>query len=222
MTKYTTPEPISAVLDIPAGRIEFVATDRSDTTVEVLPADPTKSRDVKVAETAEVGYADGVLRIVVPAKNQYFGPSGSVAVTVQLPKGSQVTVKSASSELKAVGQYGAFAVESAHGTIDLDEVGTARITTSAGDVHVAKLNGPAQIRTSKGDIRIAEAVQGEVTLRTDAGDVEIGAATGSSASLNAGTATGRISNSLKNSEGAAAQLAIHATTAVGDIIARSL
>ncbi|MFF0343956.1 DUF4097 family beta strand repeat-containing protein [Kribbella sp. NPDC004875] len=222
MTTFSTPAPISAVLDLPAGPIELVATDRTDTTVEVRPADPAKSRDVKVAEEAQVSYADGVLRITVTAKNQYFGPTGSVAVTVQLPAGSQVTVKTASSDLKAVGRFGDFTVESSHGDIDLDDVATARVTTSAGDVSIARLNGPAQIRTSKGDIRIAEAVQGDVTLRTDAGEVEIGAAAGVSASLDAGTATGRISNSLKNSVGAGAELAIKATTSVGDIVARSL
>ena len=63
MQKFDTPAPISAVLDIPAGRIQFIAADRADTTVEVLPADASKSRDVKAAEQTTVDYADGVLRI---------------------------------------------------------------------------------------------------------------------------------------------------------------
>jgi hypothetical protein len=40
--------------------------------------------------------------------------------------------------------------------------------------------------------------------------------------LDAGTSHGRIHNSLKNAEGPAAELTIHATTSVGDITARSL
>ncbi|MEU4294381.1 DUF4097 family beta strand repeat-containing protein [Kribbella sp. NPDC026596] len=222
MPTFNTPEPISAVLDIPAGRVQFIAGDRTDTAVEILPVDPSKGRDVKVAEEAKVEYGDGVLRIEVVAKNQYFGPSGSVAVTVQLPAGSRVQVKAASAEIRAAGRFGEVAVESEHGSIDLDEVASARITTTAGDVTVGRLNGPAEIRTSKGDIRVAEAVRGSVVLRTVAGDVEIGAAAGASASLDAGTTTGRISNALKNAEGAAAELTIHATTTVGDIVARSL
>jgi len=222
MPTFNTHEPISAVLDIPAGRVQFIAGDRTDTAVEILPVDPSKGRDVKVAEEAKVEYGDGVLRIEVVAKNQYFGPSGSVAVTVQLPAGSRVQVKAASAELRAAGRFGEVAVESDHGSIDLDEVASARITTTAGDVTVGRLNGPAEIRTSKGDIRVAEAVRGSVVLRTVAGDVEIGAAAGASASLDAGTTTGRISNALKNAEGAAAELTIHATTTVGDIVARSL
>ena len=66
MQKFDTPAPISAVLDIPAGRIQFIAADRADTTVEVLPADASKSRDVKAAEQTTVAYADGVLRIDGP------------------------------------------------------------------------------------------------------------------------------------------------------------
>ncbi|MEU4194994.1 DUF4097 family beta strand repeat-containing protein [Kribbella sp. NPDC026611] len=222
MPNFSTPAPISAVLDIPAGSIRFTAAEQDATTVEILPADAAKSRDVKAAEDAKVEYADGVLRIEVAAKNQYFGPTGSVAVTVQLPAGSQVEVKAASAELRATGRYGDFVIKSEHGSIDLDDVASARITTAAGDVSVGRLNGPAEIRTSKGDIRIAEAVRGDVVLRTDAGNVEIGTAAGVSATLDAGTSSGRISNALNNTEGAGAELTIHATTSVGDIVARSL
>lgn len=85
MQQFDTPNPISAVLDIPAGRVHFIAGERNDTTVEVRPVDPAKGRDVKVAEQTRVAYADGVLRIEAEVNNQYFGPSGSVEVTVRLP-----------------------------------------------------------------------------------------------------------------------------------------
>ena len=49
----------------------------------------------------------------------------------------------------------------------------------------------------------------------------LAAASGVSASLDAGTVSGRIHNALKNTDGAA-DLNIHATTAYGDITARSL
>ena len=222
MPTFNTPEPISAVLDIPAGRIQLTAADRAETVVEILPADASKSRDVKAAEEAQVAYGDGVLRIEVSAKNQYFGPSGAVAVSVQLPAGSPVEVKAASAELRSVGRLGDIAVNSDHGSIVLEDVASARITTAAGDVSVGRLNGPAEIRTSKGDIRIAEAVRGDVVLRTDVGEVEVVAAAGVSATLDAGTTTGRINNALKNADGATELLTIHATTTVGDIVARSL
>ncbi|MEU9255872.1 DUF4097 family beta strand repeat-containing protein [Streptomyces sp. NPDC048270] len=221
MQKFDTPAPVSAVLDIPAGRIRLIAADRADTTVEILPADASKGRDVKAAEQTEVAYADGVLRITTPAKNQLLGASGAVEVTVRLPAGSRVEAKAAGAELRGVGRLGDVTFESAEGAVKLDETASARLTLLAGDVSVGRLGGPAEISTAHGDIRIDEAVRGTVVLRTQAGDVSVGAARGVSASLDAGTSLGRISNALKNTDGAA-DLAIHATTAHGDITARSL
>ncbi|MFB7209733.1 DUF4097 family beta strand repeat-containing protein [Streptomyces sp. NPDC056255] len=222
MQNFDTATPISAVLDIPAGRVQFIAADRTDTTVEVLPANASKSRDVKAAEQAEVAYADGVLRIGAPAaKNQYFGPSGSIEVTVQLPAGSRVEVKSSCAEFRGVGRFGDIAFESAQGAIKVDEAAGVRVTTSGGDVSIGRLGGPAEISTGRGDIRIAEAVCGAVVLRTQMGDVSVGAAAGVSASLDAGTGYGRIHNTLKNTDGDAG-LSIHATTDHGNIDARSL
>ncbi|WP_331746488.1 DUF4097 domain-containing protein (plasmid) [Streptomyces sp. NBC_00868] len=223
MLKFDTAVPVAAVLDIPAGRIRFIAADRADTTVEVLPADASKGRDVKAAEQIEVGYADGVLRIAAPAaKNRILGNSGSVEVTVQLPAGSRVEAKAASAELRGVGRLGDVTFEAAQATVKLDETESARLTLQAGDITVGRLGGPAQISTQKGDLRITEAVRGTVELRTEAGEISVGAARGVSASLDAGTSYGRIHNALHNTDGAAAGLNIHATTTYGDITARSL
>jgi DUF4097 and DUF4098 domain-containing protein YvlB len=221
MQKFDTPAPISAVLDIPAGRVRFIAADRADTAVEVLPADAAKGRDVKVAEQTTVEYGDGVLRIEALAKNQILGSSGSIEVTVQLPAGSRVEATVASAEFRGVGRFGEVTFKGSHGSIKIDEAASVHVTTLAGDVSVGRLSGPAEISTGKGDIRIAEAVRGTVVLRTQAGDVSIGAAAGVSAALDAGTTHGRIRNALKNTDGAA-DLTIHATTASGDIAARSL
>ncbi|WP_405016111.1 DUF4097 domain-containing protein [Kitasatospora sp. NBC_00070] len=222
MQKFDTPAPITAVLDVPAGQVRFIAADRADTTVEVRPVDASKSRDVKAAEQTTVEYGDGVLRVTVqPAKNQYLGASGSVEVTVQLPTGSRVEAKTAAAEIRGVGRLGDVTLENAQGPIKLDEAASAQLTVQSGDITLGRLTGPAEISTAKGDIRITEATSGAVVLRTQAGDISIDAARGTSASLDAGTAYGRIHNALRNGDGTAT-LTIHATTAHGDITARSL
>ncbi|MBD3004956.1 DUF4097 family beta strand repeat-containing protein [Streptomyces sp. 5-10] len=221
MRKFDTPAPIHAVLAIPAGRVQFIAADRADTTVEVLPANRSKSRDVQAAEQTTVAYADGVLRIHAPEpKSQLFGPSGSLEVTVQLPAGSRVEVKAAGSELRGVGRLGDVAFDGAYRQVKLDEAASVRLTALDGDVEVGRLGGPAEISTARGDIRIAEAVRGRVVLRTQSGDISVGAAAGVSAALDADTGYGRISNALKND--GTAELDIRATTSHGDIAARSL
>ncbi|MFC1432241.1 DUF4097 family beta strand repeat-containing protein [Streptacidiphilus sp. N1-3] len=221
MQTFNTPAAISAVLDIAAGRIQVIAADRADTTVEVRPADPAKSRDVKAAKKTTVEFAEGVLRIrTAGPKNQYVGPSGSLEVTVQLPAGSRVEAHTASCELRGVGRLGDVVFEGAYRQIKLDEAASLQLTAVDGDVQVGRLGGPAQISTARGAITITEAVRGAVVLRTQLGDISVGAAPGVSASLDAGTGHGRVSNALKND--GTTELDIHATTGQGDITARSL
>ncbi|MEU8778533.1 DUF4097 family beta strand repeat-containing protein [Streptomyces sp. NPDC048606] len=220
MQTFPTPTPITTALDIPAGRVQIIAADRADTTVEVRPTNPSKGRDVKAAEQTSVEFADGVLRIAVPAKNQYLGPSGSVEVTVRVPAGSRVEGKAASTEFRAVGRLGDIAFEGAYRQIKIDEAASVDLTAVDGTVEVGRLTGPARIATTRGDIRVAEAGRGTVVLNTQQGDISITAAAGVSASLDAGTAYGRVANHLRND--GAAELDVHATTSYGDITARSL
>ncbi|MET9593489.1 DUF4097 family beta strand repeat-containing protein [Streptomyces sp. NPDC006516] len=222
MQKFDTPTPVSAHLGIPAGRLQIIAADRTDTTVEVRPANPSRSRDVKAAEQTEVTYKDGVLRIQAPeAKNRILGDSGSVEVTVQLPAGSRVEAKAAAAEFRGVGRLGDVDFDGGHGSVKVDEAASARLTGLDAHITVGRLNGPGEISTQRGDVHIVEAVRGQLTLTTQQGDITVGAAREVSASLDAGTAYGRIDNALKNTGGTPG-LTIKATTSQGDITARSL
>ncbi|WP_416984933.1 DUF4097 family beta strand repeat-containing protein [Streptomyces sp. T028] len=221
MQKFDTPAPVSTVLDIPAGRVQFIAAERMDTTVEVRPSDAAKSRDVKAAEEIEVTYADGVLRIEAPApKNRILGHTGSVDVTVKLPAGSRVEGRSAAAELRGVGRLGDLAFDGAHRQIKIDEAASVHLTAIDGDIEIGRLGGAALISTARGDIRIAEAARGTVVLTTQSGDIAVTAAAGASAALDASTGHGRVSNALKND--GTTELDIRATTTYGDITARSL
>ncbi|MCZ0980661.1 DUF4097 family beta strand repeat-containing protein [Streptomyces diastatochromogenes] len=221
MQNFATPAAIVATLSVPAGRIRLIATDRTDTTVEVLPADPSSSRDKKTAEHTEVTYTDGVLSIEVPkSKGSVLGGAGSIQVTVQLPTGSRVQAQAAAAELTAVGRFGDIDFQGAYREIKIDEAARLHLTATDGDIEVSRLTGPARITTARGDIRIVEALTGTVALTTQKGDISIAAATGVSASLDASTAYGRVGNSLQNNGTPA--LTIQATTAYGDITARSL
>ncbi|HEY3506308.1 MAG TPA: DUF4097 family beta strand repeat-containing protein [Actinocatenispora sp.] len=221
MQSFTTTAPITTTIDIPAGRVQLIAADRADTTVEVRPADPGKNRDVTLAQETTVEYADGVLRIQAPTrKNHILGPSGAVEVTVQLPADSRVEATTASADFRVVGRLGDLTYTSAHGPIKIDEAAQVHITSQASDITLGRVTGDAEVSTAKGDITITEAVGGTVTLRADAGNLTVGAAAGVSATLDAGTRYGRIRNTLANTGDT--QLDIHATTSYGDITARSL
>ncbi|MGV9626874.1 DUF4097 family beta strand repeat-containing protein [Streptomyces sp. NPDC003487] len=219
MHTFDTPAPISAVLDVPAGRIQFIAAERTDTVVEILPANASKSRDVKAAEQTTVDYTDGTLHIETPVKNQHLGPTGAVEVTVKLPAGSRVEATTAAAELRTVGRLGDVTFTGAYRHIKLDETASLHLTATDGDIEIGRLDGPAQITTARGDILIGEATGGKVVLTTQSGDITVTAAAGVSTTLDAGTSHGRITNTLKND--GVSTLDIHATTTSGDITARS-
>jgi DUF4097 and DUF4098 domain-containing protein YvlB len=215
--------PLAAVLDIPAGSVRLVASDRADATVRVLPADAEKSRDVKAAQQIQIRHDDGVLRVeAAPAKHKVLGNSGSVAVTVELPTGSRVEVKTGLAEVKSVGALGEVTVESAAGSIRLEETAAAQLILQSGDISVERLGGSAELSTLSGDISVGEAQRGTLVLRTQSGSLSVGVARGVSATLDAGTGHGRVHNSLQNAVGGPADVNIHATTSNGDITARSL
>ncbi|MFC9736182.1 DUF4097 family beta strand repeat-containing protein [Streptomyces roseolus] len=222
MQTFAATAPIAALVAVPAGHLRFIAADRADVTVDVRPASAGRSRDVKAAEETTVSFADGVLRITAPeAGNQLFGASGSVEITVQLPAGSSVEGKAAAGDLRGVGRLGDVTFEAARGPVKLDEAGRVRIGLQDGDITLGRVNGDAELTTARGDLRIAEATAGSVELSTRSGSISVGAARGVAATLDAGTSYGRVSNALRNAEGAGAGLTIRATTSHGDISAHS-
>jgi hypothetical protein len=220
MQKFATTAPITAVLDVPAGRVQFIAADRTDATVEVRPANPNKNRDVKTAEQTTATFTDGILHITAATPgSQLLGP-GSLEVTVQLPSGSHVQATTATTELRAVGRLGQVTYTGAYRTIKIDEAAQLNLVAVDGPVHIGRLTGPAQITTARGDITINEADHGTLELRTSHGDITVNTAPHASAALNANTPHGRIDNALKNN--GTTTLHIHATTTNGNITAHTL
>lgn len=222
MQKFATTRPIAIVLDIPAGSVRVVATERADVTVEVLPAEASKKRDVKAAEQTGIEFRDGVLSILNAESTRVLGSSGALRVTIEAPAGSRIQGKAGAAELQTAGRLGEVSFDGGYRTVSLDEVAGATLKVHTGDVTIACLTGPAYIRNGKGDTTIAEAHTGLLELRTDMGNLTVTAAPGVSATLDASTPAGRIDNTLRNTEGAAAALSIKATTSHGDITAKSL
>ena len=63
MPNFDTPQPITAVVEIAAGSIRLVASDRDDTVAEVRPRDESRPHDVKAAEQARVDFTNGTLAV---------------------------------------------------------------------------------------------------------------------------------------------------------------
>ena len=65
MPTFSTPEPITATIDLAAGDVRVLASDRSDTVVEVRPSTSSHEPDVKAAEQTRVEYTAAGLLIKI-------------------------------------------------------------------------------------------------------------------------------------------------------------
>jgi DUF4097 and DUF4098 domain-containing protein YvlB len=179
MPTFDTPGPITATVDAGTGHVRIVASDRTDTIVDVVPTNPAEDADVRAAEQSRVVFANGHLSVTVPNKKKLrslFARQASVDVTIDLPSGSRVDV-SVYAHVQTVGRLGDTTVDTAAGNVRLDETGRLKVRTAAGDVAVARSSGPADVKTASGKIRIDE-VEGSLAAKTSNGDITLGEVTG--------------------------------------------
>ncbi|WP_200305793.1 DUF4097 family beta strand repeat-containing protein [Streptomyces adelaidensis] len=176
MPSFDTPEPISVTAHVGAGSIQFTASDRLDTVVEVRPGDPKRDKDVRAAEQTEVTYASGVLTVRTKER-RLIGPSGSVGVTVDLPTGSRIDMTGSWTQVIGEGRLGEVRVKASGGDVRLDTTGPLELTASHGSVTVDRVEGMAEITTSSGNVRVG-LIDGPAVLKNSHGTTTVGAVTG--------------------------------------------
>jgi hypothetical protein len=88
MPTFETPDPISVTLELGAGNISIVASERADTLVEVRPSDPDSDSDRVMADRTRVEYDGGKLLIQTPrASRQHI--SGMLLIRTKTPRGQR-------------------------------------------------------------------------------------------------------------------------------------
>jgi DUF4097 and DUF4098 domain-containing protein YvlB len=190
MPKYETPEPISVLLDLYAGYVQIVASDRTDTAVDVRPSDPSDSSDVEAAQKTRVDFADGTLTVRGPKRTFDFSKkTRSVDVVIELPTGSKVDIDVTAGSTRTTGALGATEVDMSVGNIHLDRTGRLKVDTGAGQIAVGAVTGDAEIKTGSGTISVGT-VDGALTVKNSNGSTDIGTVTGE---LKARAANGDIS-----------------------------
>ncbi len=172
MPNFDTPQPITATVEISAGSVRLVATDRDDTVVEVRPRDESRSHDVKAAEQVRVDFKNGTLT-VSSQRGFSFPRRGAVVVDVALPAGSRLHASSASANITADGQYGDCKFASASGDLEVGSVvGNLKADTASGGIAVAVVNGSASVSTASGDVVIGD-LDGDVKFRAASGSLMV-------------------------------------------------
>jgi len=192
MPTFDTPEPISVTVELGVGDLRIVASDRTDTMVEVRPSDAAKKADVTAAEQTRVEYAGGRLLIKAPKSwRQYTWRGGgeSIDVQVELPAGSHLRGETGVAALRCQGRLGECRYKTGVGDIQLDQAGAVQLRTGIGDLTVEQADGDAELTTGSGSVRI-DHIDGAAVVKNSNGDTWIGEVTGN---LQVNAANGRIS-----------------------------
>ena len=178
MPEFVTPEPISVTFELGVGNVRITASDRTDTTVEVRPSDPSDASDVQAAQRVRVDHANGVLQVVGPKARtfDFSRRTRSVEVSIELPSGSQVSGEVQVGDLSGTGLLGECRFKTSTGNVRLEQTGRLRVDTAAGHVTADSVTGSAEIDTGSGKVRVGE-VEGAVVVKNSNGDTTIDAAT---------------------------------------------
>jgi DUF4097 and DUF4098 domain-containing protein YvlB len=223
MQEFHTPSPITAEVEVGAGIVRLVATDRDDTVVEVRPRDESRPADVRAAEKARVDFRNGTLVVKSEMRGFPIPRSGAVDIDIALPTGSRLRAAVASAAVQADGQYsdcrlasvsGDIAVESVTGNVKADSAsgditvqdaaGAVTVSTASGDATIGDLAGDLKFQTASGQLSVNR-LRGNVSAQTASGGVNV--ATAVKGSVSAQTASGEVEVGIP--EGTAARLDLH-------------
>ena len=180
MPAFETPEPISLDLKIGIANIYLTASERADTTVEVVPTDPSRKGDVAAAAETRVDYGNGRLSVRDPSPWRQYGwwdKKRSVDVRVELPSGSRVNCDAVMVTFESVGALGECRVTAGAGKIHVEQAGPARLETGMGDVTADHILEWVKIKTGSGVVRVGS-VDGAATIHNSNGATQVGEATG--------------------------------------------
>ncbi len=208
MPAFDTPGPITASVELSAGDLHVVASDRPDTVVHVRPADSTEARDARAAEQTRVELASGTLTVRGPRQPGLglFGKVGAVDVLIELPAGSDLEAKLGVGAARCTGALGGCRLRSGAGDLQVEQAeslslktgmglltaetvtGEARLTTGSGKLRVRSVAGPAVLENGNGETWIGHAGS-DLRISSANGDI---AADHTAASITANTANGDI------------------------------
>lgn len=177
MPTFQTPQAISVSLELAVGNARIVASERTDTVVDVRPTDEHDEHDVRAAAETRVDFGGGTLRVKAPRPKWRGRDVGSIDVTIELPTGSSLRGDGAVVDIAGTGRLGECRYSTAAGQLRFDHTGPANLTTAAGDVTVDRADGDVEISSGSGDVRIG-AINGAAVIKNSNGQTWVGETTG--------------------------------------------
>lgn len=207
MPVFSTPEPLTLRLHLPAGSAEVTADAVATTTVELRPCDESDPRARKAVERSRIELSGDVLVVHVP-NGHGRGSTPALQLVLRLPEDSRIDAELASADLRCAGRLAGVRVKAASGDVVVEEVtGEVSVNTASGGIRVGHAQSGATVRTASGAVDLVRS-DGDVDVSVASGDVLVRSAGGS---VHARSASGDVE------VGSAANGSLSVVTASGDV-----
>lgn len=193
--EYRCDGPATIELQLGPGRVELRTVTGEHVRVELSAGSagspsPPEKRELELLDETRIAWSerDRLLRVHTPGRR--LRPP-ALAVLVEAPAGSRLTVRGTNAGVKATGTLGGLAarthagdvaaetvegdvvIRTGSGTVQLGRVGgTLRIASGSGRCEVAAVRAPSKITTGRGDISLGS-VESDVDARTGRGHISV-------------------------------------------------
>ena len=179
MHVFETPGSVSLQVKLPSGRVLVTTADEPRTTVEVV---AVGRRGQDAIDEIEVTMDErlGRYAVKVEQKDRFrWGPiqitwGGDFECRIVCPPGTDLDLAGGSTALRSDGELGEVSVRTASGDIRLESVrGALQVKTASGDISVDTIASQASLVTVSGDLGV-ERVDASLTARSVSGDATLG------------------------------------------------
>lgn len=166
--EFDTPRPISLYAEMGPGTLTINAADTTTTVVDV---------DGPHAEEFRVEQEGNQISIHAPRQRAGFfggGDVGRADVTVVVPLGTDLAIRTGSASVDTNGCFGTCSLRSGSGPVRLSEAeGPAVVETGSGSASVATAHTDLRIKSGSGSVEVGQ-VGGSTGVSTGSGAVRIG------------------------------------------------
>ena len=185
--RFETHHPVHLHTEIGKGSVSVVATETTETRVEIT------GRDADQVIVRQDG--DAISVIGPKQRGAIFGGDSRLDVAVTLPAGSDLSIRTGSADISVAGPVAGGQLKSGSGDVQVEETsapmlletgsGDIRVDTGAaelrvksgsGNVVLADLASTTSVSTGSGDVKIGTS-HGATVVKTGSGDLEVGDAT---------------------------------------------
>jgi DUF4097 and DUF4098 domain-containing protein YvlB len=175
---FATPDQVRLVVENEVGYVA-VSAQETDTSTVLLSADTPEAEELVERATVECRHSGRRQLLVVKVPKLHglrFLRRNGVTVRVTVPRGSDVSIATASADVEVTGPVGDADLATASGEVSTDDVtGEMTAKSASGNITVGNVGGALRVHTASGDLRCSS-VAGRTTFGTATGDVEIGSA----------------------------------------------